>query len=105
MRPNPLDDAVHFLSQPGWFTPVFWVLLLVSVAVAVLAWRREPARSPHSMVLWVLRVLMGAMWWQQSLWKIPPNFDGLKYWMQQEADHAAIVTDKAIWCGTSCCRI
>jgi uncharacterized membrane protein YphA (DoxX/SURF4 family) len=39
----------------------------------------------------VLRVLVGTMWWQQSLWKVPPNFGGLKYWMQQEAAHAAIV--------------
>ena len=92
MRPNPLNDAVHFLTQPGWFTPVFWVLLLASIAVAVLVWRRQPAqRTPHSAGLWVLRVLTGSMWWQQSLWKIPPNFDGLKYWMQQEADHAAIM--------------
>jgi uncharacterized membrane protein YphA (DoxX/SURF4 family) len=30
------------------------------------------------------------MWWQQSLWKIPPNYDGLIYWMKQMVDHAAI---------------
>ena len=30
------------------------------------------------------------MWWQQSLWKIPPNFDGLRYWMQQMVEHASI---------------
>ena len=91
MRPNPLHDAVHFLTQPGWFTAVFWLLLLASVAIAALAWRRDPAqRTPRDLGIWGLRVLMGAMWWQQTLWKIPPNFDGLKYWMQQEADHAAI---------------
>ena len=91
MRPNPLNDAIHFLTQPAWFTPVFWVLLLASIAVAALVWQRQPAqRAPGNAALWALRVLMGSMWWQQSLWKIPPNFDGLKYWMQQEADHAAI---------------
>ncbi len=36
------------------------------------------------------------MWWQQSLWKIPPNFDGLRYWMQQEAAHAAIALQGAL---------
>jgi uncharacterized membrane protein YphA (DoxX/SURF4 family) len=36
------------------------------------------------------------MWWQQTLWKIPPNFDGLKFWMQQEADHAAIILQGAL---------
>ena len=70
---------------------MFWLLLLASVAIAVMAWRRDPAqRTPRSLGIWGLRVLMGAMWWQQTLWKIPPNFDGLKFWMQQEADHAAI---------------
>jgi hypothetical protein len=29
------------------------------------------------------------MWWQQSLWKIPPNYDGLIYWMKQMVDHAS----------------
>ena len=33
---------------------------------------------------------MGTMWWQGSLWKIPPNFDGLLYWMKQIVDHAFI---------------
>jgi uncharacterized membrane protein YphA (DoxX/SURF4 family) len=30
------------------------------------------------------------MWWQQSLWKIPPNYDGLTFWMKQLVEHAAI---------------
>jgi uncharacterized membrane protein YphA (DoxX/SURF4 family) len=90
MRPNPLNDAIHFLTQPGWFTPVFWLLLIGSIAVALLGWRDPAQRVPRSAGIWLLRVLTGAMWWQQSLWKIPPNFGGLKYWMQQEADHAAI---------------
>ncbi len=97
MRPNPLDDAVTFLTQPGWFTPVFWLLLLVAIAIAALAWRQDPAqRTPRNLGIWGLRILMGAMWWQQTLWKIPPNFAGLKYWMQQEADHAAIALQGAL---------
>ncbi|HUB13114.1 MAG TPA: DoxX family membrane protein [Acetobacteraceae bacterium] len=91
MRPNPLNDAGHFLTQPGWFTPMFWLSLLASVAFAILAWRADPAqRTPRGVALWLLRALVGSMWWQQSLWKIPPNFAGLRYWMQQEAAHAAI---------------
>ena len=39
---------------------------------------------------------MGAMWWQQTLWKIPPHFDGLHYWMEQEAEHAAIALQGAL---------
>jgi uncharacterized membrane protein YphA (DoxX/SURF4 family) len=91
MRPNPLDDAARFLTQSAWFTPVFWLLLLASIVIAALVWRRDPAqRTPRNIGIWGLRTLMGAMWWQQTLWKIPPNFGGLKFWMQQEADHAAI---------------
>jgi uncharacterized membrane protein YphA (DoxX/SURF4 family) len=92
MRPNPLNDALQFLTQPAWFTAVFWLLLLASIAIAIVAWRREPPqRTTRHLAMWGLRVLMGTMWWQQTLWKIPPNFSGLKYWMEQEADHAAIV--------------
>jgi len=92
MRPNPLHDVLTFLTQPGWFTPVYWLLLFGAVAFAVLAWRADPAqRTPRNVALWVLRVLIGSMWWQQTLWKIPPNFAGLGYWMQQEAAHAAII--------------
>jgi uncharacterized membrane protein YphA (DoxX/SURF4 family) len=97
MRPNPLGDAIHFLAQSGWFTPVFWLLLLASIIIAVQAWRHDPQqRIPRQLGIWALRVLMGCMWWQQTLWKIPPNFDGLKYWMQQEADHAAIALQGAL---------
>jgi uncharacterized membrane protein YphA (DoxX/SURF4 family) len=97
MRPNPLRDTARFLTQAGWFTPVFWLLLLGSIVIAILVWRREPAqRAPRNLGIWGLRVLMGSMWWQQSLWKIPPNFAGLQYWMQQEADHAAIALQGAL---------
>jgi len=47
MRPNPLDDVAHFLIRPGWFTPVFWLLLLASITIAATALRRDPAqRNP-----------------------------------------------------------
>jgi uncharacterized membrane protein YphA (DoxX/SURF4 family) len=70
--------------------------LVGSVVIAALAWRAEPAqRTARAVGLWVLRVLVGSMWWQQSLWKIPPNFDGLRYWMQQEVAHAAVPLQSA----------
>lgn len=100
MRPNPLHDAMRFLTEPGWFTPVFWLLLAGSIVLAVLAARADPAqRTPRAFGLWALRVLVGCMWWQQSLWKIPPNFDGLRYWMGQEAQHAAIALQGAFVAG------
>jgi uncharacterized membrane protein YphA (DoxX/SURF4 family) len=91
MRPNPLHDAEQFLLQPGWFTPVFWLLLLGSVLIAVLAWRTDPAqRTGRAIMIWIPRLLVGTMWWQQTLWKIPPNFGGLRYWMEQEVAHASV---------------
>ncbi len=91
MRPNPLHDVLEFLATPAWPTPVFWLLLIASGAIAFAAWRREPTQRTAGQVgIWLLRLVIGAMWWQQSLWKIPPNYDGLSYWMQQMVDHAAI---------------
>lgn len=91
MRPNPLHDAGAFLTKASWLTPVFWLLLLAAVAIAVAVWRRNPAsRTPRDAALALLRFLVGVMWWQQSLWKVPPNYGGLIYWMKQMVAHAAI---------------
>jgi uncharacterized membrane protein YphA (DoxX/SURF4 family) len=91
VRPNPAHDVLEFLSKPAWTTPVFWLLLAASAFIALVIWRREPAqRTGRNGGIWLLRLIIGVMWWQQSLWKIPPNYDGLIYWMKQMADHAAI---------------
>jgi len=91
MRPNPARDVLTFLFAPAWVTPVFWLVLAGSVIAAVAAMRSDATqRSARHVGIWLLRVLLGAMWWQQSLWKIPPNYDGLIYWMKQLAEHAAI---------------
>lgn len=104
MRPNPFDDVLAFLTQPGWPTPVFWLLLLGSVVIAVAVWRHAPAqRRASHLGIWMLRLTVGAMWWQQSLWKIPPNFAGLRYWMQQMVDHASVELQSNSLI-SSCCR-
>ncbi len=91
MRPGPLQQAIEFLSKPAWTTPVYWLLLIASVAVAVTAWRRLPAqRDARHVAIWLLRLTVALMWWQGSLWKIPPNYDGLVYWMKQIVNHAVI---------------
>ena len=57
-----------FLTKPAWFTAVFWLLPIASGAIAANAWRRDPAqRSGRHPGIWLLRLTMGAMWWQQSL--------------------------------------
>jgi uncharacterized membrane protein YphA (DoxX/SURF4 family) len=91
MRPNPLHDVLAFLSAPSWTTLVFWLFLVASILLVVAAWRSDATqRSPSHFGIWFIRFVIGAMWWQQSLWKIPPNFDGLRYWMQQMVEHASI---------------
>ena len=89
-RPNPASDVFEFLTTPGWTTPVFWALLISSFVIATAAWRRDPSqRSAHALGLWMLRLLIGCMWWQQSLWKVPPDYDGLIHWMKEMVDHAS----------------
>ena len=91
MRPDPAHDALAFLTQPAWPTAVFWLLLLGSVTVAAGTALRQPRqRTARSAAIWLLRLIVGVLWWQQSLWKIPPDYDGLIYWMKQMVDHAAI---------------
>ena len=93
MRQNPLGDALAFLVDTDklWFTVVFWLLLLGSAAIAALAWRADPAqRSVQHVGYGLLRVIIGIMWWQQSLWKIPPHYDwGLIHWMEEMVKHAS----------------
>ena len=101
MNPNPFSDAVQFLKEPAWTTAVLWVLVLASIGIAVYAWRRVPGqRSGANWCDWAFRLAIGAMWWQQSLWKLPPYYTdhpdrpfgetGLAYWMGLMGKHAAI---------------
>ena len=100
-NPNPLFDVFAFMTKASWTTGVFWLLLLASIAVAAYAWTRIPEqRAAANLAAWVFRFLIGAMWWQQSLWKLPPYYTdqpnepfgttGLAYWMGEMGKHAAI---------------
>jgi hypothetical protein len=101
MNHNPFSDAVQFLVQPGWTTAIFWLLLLGSIAVAVRVYRTMPAqRTVEHVGNWAFRLLIGCMWWQQTLWKLPPFYTdhpeqpfgetGLAYWMGVMGKSAAI---------------
>jgi hypothetical protein len=99
MKPNPFADAAHFLLQPAWTTVVYWLLLLGSIAVALYAWRNIPSqRTGRNVADWLCRFFVGTMWWQQTLWKLPPLYtdnpsdplnSGLHYWMTREGQSAA----------------
>jgi hypothetical protein len=100
MKPNPLTDALHFLVNPAWPTVVYWLLLLASIAIALYAWRNIASqRSWRTVGDWLCRFFVGTMWWQQTLWKLPPLYtdnpsdplnSGLHYWMTREGQSAAI---------------
>jgi uncharacterized membrane protein YphA (DoxX/SURF4 family) len=101
MNPNPFSDALTFLVQPGWTTGIFWLLLIASTGIAGYAWAKIlEQRSLAHLGNWAIRLLIGCMWWQQSLWKLPPYYTdqpqepfgttGLAYWMGLMGKHAAI---------------
>jgi uncharacterized membrane protein YphA (DoxX/SURF4 family) len=100
MKPNPFSDALHFLVQPAWTTAVYWLLLLGSIAVAAYAWRSIASQRSWSNVCdWLCRFFIGTMWWQQTLWKLPPLYtdnpsdpvnSGLHFWMMREGQSASI---------------
>ena len=92
MRQNPFTDALAALADTDFPKPVFWLLLLGCAIAAVLVWRLDPAqRSIQHIGRCLLRVIVGTMWWQQSLWKVPPHYDwGLIHWMQEMVEHGSI---------------
>jgi len=101
MNHNPISDVVDFLLQPGWTTAIFWLLGLASIAIALYVYLTMPAQRTLAHVSnWVFRLLIGCMWWQQTLWKLPPYYTdhpnqpfgatGLAYWMGLMGKSAAI---------------
>ena len=101
MKPNPWTDVVAFLLKPGWTSGVFWLLMIASLVIAIYAFARVPGQRRFGHVCnWIFRFLIGAMWWQQTLWKLPPFYtndpkapfghSGLSYWMTVMGKSAAI---------------
>jgi uncharacterized membrane protein YphA (DoxX/SURF4 family) len=115
---DPISDLFYFLTfRPLWYgggpaptqwgpfpIVVFWLLLAGAVAIAVPAWRRDRSqRTPRSLYIAGTRFLLGAMWFQNTLWKLPPTFTGnpdgsggLPKWTAMIADHAAFGFHRAL---------
>lgn len=97
MKINPLLDAWDFLIHGGSLGPVFLLLVVVSILLALVNLIRNPEqRSLTHFWNWFTRVSIGGLWWQQSLWKTPPAYGvaangtgGLRYWMQQMVENAS----------------
>jgi uncharacterized membrane protein YphA (DoxX/SURF4 family) len=102
MPKNPISDVWQFLTATtsdyldlgGWrflILALFWILMFASVVVAFRNWQEDPAqRTGRNIGMYIVRVLVGCMWFEGMLWKLPlPLSDGLQYWTEQEATRAA----------------
>ena len=67
------------------------------MVIASLNLTRDPRqRNLKDLSTFALRFFIGCMWWQQSLWKLPPTYTdlpdgsgGLRYWVGKMVDGAA----------------
>jgi len=83
-----------YLHQGNWrylILALFWALILASIALAFRNWQEDSEqRTGRHFGIWLVRVLIGCMWFQGMLWKLPlPVSDGLQYWTEQESTSAA----------------
>jgi hypothetical protein len=99
---NPLTDIWQFVTAttddylaigPWRFLllALFWLLLIAGIVIAVRNWQADPAqRNGRTLGIAFTRILIGCMWFQGSLWKLPlPASEGLRYWTEQEVTRAA----------------
>jgi uncharacterized membrane protein YphA (DoxX/SURF4 family) len=97
VRTNPFSDVLGFLTRGEWTSYVLWLLIIASMLIAAVNLRRDSSqRSVLHLWNWLARFFIGALWWQQSLWKLPPTYTdnpdgsgGLRYWMGEMAKWAS----------------
>jgi hypothetical protein len=111
MRTNPFYDTWLFLTgQTGEHTGsgvgpllviLFWALFLASIWIAWRNWQEDPAqRTGGHLATWAMRVMIGCMWFQGALWKLPlPVSGGLRFWTEQLTRNAAFDAHK--WIATN----
>lgn len=97
----PLHDLFQFFQQSTLHGRIpiylFILLLLASIVIAVFNLVRDSRqRTVQNLYLWLARIVIGGMWYQQMLWKLPPTFTdnpdgggGLRYWMEEMGRYAA----------------
>lgn len=103
MKTNPFNDTLQFLlgrtgdhNNAGpffWYVLTFGFLALLGAGlwIAWRNWQDDPSqRTVEHVGTWIMRTLIGCMWFQGSLWKLPlPISGGLDGWTRQLAEHAA----------------
>ncbi len=98
---TPLYDLLQFFQQStlhGRF-PIYLFILLLMASIVIAAFnlvRDSRQRTVQNLYLWLARISIGGMWYQQMLWKLPPTFTdnpdgsgGLRYWMEEMGKYAA----------------
>lgn len=91
MKVNPFIDAFHWLADPRLVILGYWALLLASLWLLFVNWRTDPMqRSVRHLTIWAMRVLIGAMWYQGTTWKLPlPVSDAFAHWLGESGKHAS----------------
>jgi uncharacterized membrane protein YphA (DoxX/SURF4 family) len=101
MRSNPFHEAWLFLvGETGphlgignWrylLVALFWAALIASIAIAIRNWQADPSqRTATHFWTWLIRVMIGVMWFEGSLWKLPIPSGGFQSWLEQVGQHAA----------------
>jgi uncharacterized membrane protein YphA (DoxX/SURF4 family) len=107
--PNPFSDFWDFLigNTPdhnelgAWkyfLVALFLGLIVASIIIAVKNWREDRTqRTASHLATWFVRVLIGGMWFQGMLWKLPlPVSDGLRFWVEQMGERAAFAPHREL---------
>ena len=103
MRTDPFTDTWLFLigqqsdqlalGYGRWLVVGgFLLLVLASIVIALREWVEDPVqRTGRDFTLWALRALVGGMWFQGMLWKLPffSTENGLYFWTGEEVTNAA----------------
>ena len=108
MRSTPFNDIWMFLSggtdsQLGigaWrysLVSLYWMLVIASAVLASRNWRADPAQRTRAHVgTWLARIVIGSMWFEGALWKLPIPSGGFRYWLEQEVEYAAFDLHKML---------
>src|SRR5512138_1111525 len=80
---DPFSDLWAFVigntddhNALGWwkylFVVLFLALVVASVVIAWRNWQQDPSqRTRRNLAIWFVRMLVGGMWFQGMLWKLP----------------------------------
>src|SRR5262247_2734960 len=110
--PNPFSDFWDFVigntddynALGAWkylLVALFLALIVASIVIAIKNWQEDPSqRTGSHLGTWFVRVLVGGMWFQGMLWKLPlPVSGGLQYWVEQMGERAAFAFHRELVTG------